>query len=143
MSNRDTTFFRKGFTIIELLVVVAIIALIASLVLVQFQVARARARDAQREHDIKTLQTALALYVTNKGTFPVYSGPICPTMPCSDALSVALLDESVLPGIPKDPVNTDVLIYSYVSAGSTYALSYTLETDSIPGKSSGAQTATP
>ena len=131
---------RKGFTIIELLVVIAIISLIASLAVVQLSGVKARARDVERERDMKTFQTALALYVASRRVFPVYSGVITGT----DAMSVALLADSAIPTIPKDPINSDVYVYSYESAdGVAYTLRYTLETDRIPGKAAGEQSVTP
>ena len=131
---------REGFTILELLVVIAIIAMIASLAFIQFSTTRARARDAQREQEIKTLQSALTLYVTSKSSFPVYSGSITG----SDPMSLALVEGGFIPSLPKDPFNTGIYIFSYdSSSGSTYELGYVLETDSIPGKAKGPQFASP
>ena len=131
---------RRGFTLIELVVVIAIISLIASLAIVQFSSVKARARDVERERDMKTFQTALALYVASRRVFPIYSGVITGT----DAMSAALLGDSAIPTIPRDPINGGVYLYSYASAdGVTYTLSYTLETDRIPGKAAGAQSVTP
>ncbi|MEK7082307.1 MAG: type II secretion system protein [Patescibacteria group bacterium] len=138
----DPFFFirRKGFTIIELLVVIAIIGMIGSLAFIQMQGARARGRDAQREKEIKTIQSALTLHVTNKRAFPVYSGPITGR----DSLSVELIASDSAPAVPHDPLNAGVYMYAYDSEnGQTYVLTYTLETDSIPGKAKGAQTVSP
>ena len=60
----------NGFTLIELLVVIAIISLLASVVFAGLQSARAKGRDVRRKADIKTLQTALELYVTDNGVYP-------------------------------------------------------------------------
>ena len=61
---------KKGFTLIELLVVVAIIGVLATVVLGSISSARAKARDAQRVSDIKTIQTALELYYLDNGFYP-------------------------------------------------------------------------
>lgn len=60
----------RSFTLIELLVVVAIIGLLASSVVANLSIARARARDARRKADLKTLQTALEVYLAEKDSYP-------------------------------------------------------------------------
>jgi len=61
---------QQGFTLIELLVVVAIIGIIASAVVVNLTIARSRARDARRKADLKTIQTALEVYLAEKDQYP-------------------------------------------------------------------------
>jgi type IV pilus assembly protein PilA len=134
--NEKKFFGNKGFTLVELLVVVAIMALLLSLVFVLFSSARAKSRDAKREAEIKSLQTALGIYVTNSGVYPVYTGPITGT----DAMSSALLTSGAIPDIPKDPINSGNYVYTYDSTdGRTYTITYYLETNTILGKSAGQQ----
>lgn len=132
--------FQTGFTIIEMLVVIAIMTMLGSLIFTQIAGARARQRDTKREQDIKTLQNALAIYVINNKIYPVASGALTGT----DAASVALINQETIQQIPKDPFNIGTYRYVYDSAdGSTYTLTYYLETDTISGKSSGQQVAGP
>ena len=129
-----------GFTIIELLVVIAIIGLLSSIILVQVQSSRSRARDAERESEIKTIQNSLAIYVVNKKNFPVYSGALNGT----DLVSTELKNNDALSQVPADPINSGNYVYSYASAdGAAYTLTYYLETSSILGKSAGQQIAQP
>lgn len=131
---------RCGFTIVELLVVMAIIVLLGSLILTQLSSSRARSRDAERESEIKTLQNALALYIVNNKLYPIYSGPLSGT----DSASVALVNDDALNQTPTDPFNSGNYQYVYDSAdGSTYIITYYLETNSISGKSAGVHTAAP
>jgi prepilin-type N-terminal cleavage/methylation domain-containing protein len=53
---------KKGFTLIELLVAVAIIGLLATIVIVNVNTARAKARDVKRIQDINELSKAIEIY---------------------------------------------------------------------------------
>lgn len=60
-----TDYFHKGFTLVELLIVIAIVAVLATATIVVLNPAEllAQARDAQRIADLDNLRTALGLYV--------------------------------------------------------------------------------
>ena len=137
--------FKNGFTIIELLVVVAIATLILSFVFVSVREAKARSRDARREQDIKQLQNSLGIYHINRRQFPVCSlGAINSS---SDCLSLAIFADNVANVLSLDPLGggtgeclaAGVFVYCYESNGNDYTLHYNLETNSIPGKSTGWQ----
>jgi prepilin-type N-terminal cleavage/methylation domain-containing protein len=61
---------RKAYTLIEMLMVVAIIGVLASSILIGLGSARAKARDARRITDLKSVQTALELYYSKYGIYP-------------------------------------------------------------------------
>lgn len=61
---------RRGFTMIELMVAVAIIGLISSIVLSSVSTARAKARDATRLQHLRELRTALETYRLDRGSYP-------------------------------------------------------------------------
>jgi len=71
-SARGLTVNRRahGFTLVELLIVIAILGVLASLILANMSGARERARDAQRKSDLRQLQTALRMYFTDFGRNP-------------------------------------------------------------------------
>lgn len=60
----------KGFTLIELLVVISIIALLSSVVIASLKSAREKAMLAKTVSEMKSLQTALELYVNKFGYYP-------------------------------------------------------------------------
>jgi len=60
----------SGFTIIELLVVISVIALLSSVIFASLNNARSKARDARRMSDIKQIQLALELYFDVNGVYP-------------------------------------------------------------------------
>ncbi|MBI2075113.1 MAG: prepilin-type N-terminal cleavage/methylation domain-containing protein [Candidatus Harrisonbacteria bacterium] len=61
---------KSGFTLIEVLIVVAIIGLLASIVLVGLGSFRARGRDARRVADLRQTQNALELFYTKSNAYP-------------------------------------------------------------------------
>ncbi|TSC76100.1 MAG: general secretion pathway protein G [Parcubacteria group bacterium Gr01-1014_31] len=61
---------QRGFTLIEMLVVVAIIGLLSTLVFIAYSNARSKARDAVRSGDIAQVRKALEVYYNSTGDFP-------------------------------------------------------------------------
>ncbi len=61
---------QAGFTIIELLIVIAIIGILATLVLTNFQGAQAKGRDTVRKNDMNSLYQKLEEYYNENGGYP-------------------------------------------------------------------------
>lgn len=73
---------KKGFTLIEILIAVGIIAILASIVIIAINPARqfARARDSQRWSDVNAILNAVhQRMVDNKGSFA--EGSTCDALP--------------------------------------------------------------
>jgi len=64
----------RGFTLIEIVVVIAIIGILASVVIMNINEVKKKARDTQRESDLAQLQLALRLYFEVHGTYRVNGG---------------------------------------------------------------------
>lgn len=62
--------FKRGFTIIELLVVVAIIAILTAIVTSNFATSKSKARDAKRVSDIAQIQLALEMVFDKCNAYP-------------------------------------------------------------------------
>lgn len=61
---------QRGFTLVELLIVIAIIGVLTTLLMANFIGVRQRARDAQRKSDVRQIQAALELYRSDQGIYP-------------------------------------------------------------------------
>lgn len=61
----------SGFTLLELLVVVAIIGLLAAIVLASLNSGRGKSRDAKRASALRELRTAMQLYYDTNRAYPV------------------------------------------------------------------------
>ncbi len=106
---------RSGFTLLELLIVIAIIGILASLAAVSYSSAQRRARDSQRQADLKAIQNALEqYYADNDGNYP---GGDCDP-------GVGYLPD----GIPADP-KTGVLYPSSTCTTGAYRFCADLEAD--------------
>ncbi len=115
---------KKGFTLIELLVVVAIIGVLASIVLSSLNEARAKARDARRLSDIKTIQTALELYFLDNNEYPVSTGGTIPNNSWAHSAypSWETLETALGTDLPEDPINND---QSWAPSNPVEGLNYT------------------
>jgi prepilin-type N-terminal cleavage/methylation domain-containing protein len=72
MALNNKRVLQKGFTIVELLIVIVVIGILASLVINSFSGTQAKARDTERETDIATLSGHLESFYTDKGYYPTY-----------------------------------------------------------------------
>lgn len=64
---------KKGFTMIELIVVVAIIAVLISVAVATLTPSRTKSRDAKRMQDMLQIRTAIELYHIDHGHYPIMS----------------------------------------------------------------------
>ena len=70
------SFVRRaaGFTLIELMVVIAIIAILAGIIMGSLATAKYRANDSKRKSDLKNLSLALSQYYNDNGSYPSTGG---------------------------------------------------------------------
>jgi prepilin-type N-terminal cleavage/methylation domain-containing protein len=66
----------RGFTIVELLIVIVVIGILAALVLNSFRGVQERARDTERRTDQNSVATQLEVYYTDNGGYPQFTGQV-------------------------------------------------------------------
>jgi len=106
---------RSSFTLIELLLVMALLAVLALLLIGNFSSTMKRGRDQQRKNDLNQIQKALETYYEDNQSYPtfdIFSGPsgkFCKTISCSANETVYMVKT------PKDPNSSYIYRYLYIN----------------------------
>jgi prepilin-type N-terminal cleavage/methylation domain-containing protein len=102
---------KSGFTIVELVVVIVIIAILATITIAAYTGVQGRARDDRRKTDVATIAKAMEIYYDDNGRYPAVSGAtttystwVSSVDASWNSLSAALT-ESAIDSIPVDPKN--------------------------------------
>jgi general secretion pathway protein G len=123
---------QQGFTLIEILIVVAIIAILASVVLVGLGPTQQQGRDARRLSDLREVQTGLELYFNKCGYYP---GVVNASAPCAawsaasdwTDMATALTGSGLgIASVPNDPTAQKTYYYGS-SDGTSYVIGAKLE----------------
>ncbi|KKU02963.1 MAG: hypothetical protein UX93_C0005G0040 [Microgenomates group bacterium GW2011_GWC1_47_20] len=104
---------KKGFTLVELLVVMAVVAVLAAMTLGRSVTGNLeKGRDGRRQTDLEAIRSALEIYRSDLGTYPVGTGSLSPTY---------------ITTVPTDPKTNGGYAYTQGGAGKTYNLCATRE----------------
>jgi type II secretion system protein G len=93
---------RRGFTLVELLVVISIIGILIGIIIPNLGAARQSSRDAKRISDIKNIQLAIALYYSDNNKYPTDHRALAPIY---------------LGTVPKDPQTNSDYLYQAMHRG--------------------------
>jgi general secretion pathway protein G len=107
---------KRGFTLLELLVVISIIGILVALGAVSYTTAQQKGRDAKRRGDLKSIQSAFEQYYAENGTYEIT---------CSDMATATTMPA----GLPQDPKPSPHPVYATSCTASTYCICATLENE--------------
>ncbi len=139
----------QGFTLVELLVVMAILGILVTLVAGGFRSAQLRGRDAQRKSDLKQISHSLELFYSDYGKYPSDSSGLvlaCPYDPVGGSGNACQWGASGAAGeftdgkttyfktVPKDPNSSQRYFYRIVpgSANKKFQIFARLENTQDP-----------
>lgn len=118
---RKNKFSVKGFTLLELLVALGILAIMVGVAVFSFPGAQSGARDTRRKGDIKQYQTSMEAYAnTHNGFYPSYNG--------AQTINAALCTLLGLSVCIQDPKPPSVYVYfsNGTGGGSASATAFTI-----------------
>jgi general secretion pathway protein G len=116
---------QRGFTLVELMVVVAIVALLAAIIIPNYVHARAQASVSQSEANLKQIATSLELYYADNQAYPATgAGTVTPDLFGGAA-------NPYLTATPTNALGRKEYLYANVPAANGKPDSYTL-TDAGP-----------
>lgn len=126
----------KGFTLIEMLIVIAVISILAGIVLVGITGFQSSARDTKRVGDLSSVRNNLELYFTRCGHYPTSGACGSPASSGSnldwDALGTELAAQDIISDssrLPNDPRAGATYVYAFGDDGLSYVLGATMEND--------------
>ena len=123
-SKPDQASSRRGFTIVELLIVIVIIAILAAITIVAYNGIQDRAKYAREQSDMSSLNKLINLYYVDNGSYPSTGGNTSLWSGWSQAANfipgIIPTYASSIPQMPSDPDGNNA--YIYTSDGTNYKL---------------------
>lgn len=130
---------RGGFTILEILIVIAVFGLLATLAVLSLNSVRTRLRDTQRLSDISQLRAGLSQYWLDKATYPVsagvnlgQSGTNTDVLTASGFAARNTATPPIYMNVPTGPKSGEY--YRYHGGPNGYTLRFQTESDTTLGK---------
>ncbi len=134
-SNRSrASLSRRGFTLLEIMVSITIIAILAGLVVPMVFQHVGDAKRAAAEADIEALGLALDSYALAVGRYPTTDQGLAALVTRPEPVASGWRGPYLKRGVPKDPWGND---YQYTSPGTVNSTSYDLVSYGRDGQAGG------
>ena len=128
--------YKEAFTLVEIIIVISIIALIATIGIGSYSALNKNARNARRKTDLEQVRSALELYKSNNGVYPTTGGGWYGTCTAGWATVTSdyvpnIVTDGYIQKLPQDPRNGQsfspcndgsMVCYTYRSDGKDFKL---------------------
>lgn len=102
----------RGFTIVELLIVIVVIAILAAITIVAFSGIQQRSRDSARQADVSNLVKALVAYTSEGNNWPATGAAAATAL---NGYTTANVDSTVTAKLGTTPTSGAPNTYGYTS----------------------------
>ncbi len=124
---------KQGFSLLELLVVMAIIGVVLAIGIVNFSSTNQRSREAKRKADIEVIRSGLEIYRSENGAYPTTGQFTVDVNGCINATTLTNGAATYVSNVPTDPKFNSSTGQCYIytrPSTTTYNLSYLMEVSS-------------
>jgi type IV pilus assembly protein PilA len=131
---------QKGFSLIELLIVVAIILIIAAIAIPNLLRARISANEASAVASMRTMDTASLTYNSSYGNYPLALSSLGPSNGATPtSTSADLLDQVLAPAGGVNVSTKSGYTFTYAATGTTPGSTYTINAAPVVSNQTGVR----
>lgn len=119
----DRRLVRRGFTLVELLVVIIVLAVLAAIVLPKFINSSKRGKESAMKSDLKLLRNAIASFENDTNYYPLTLSDLAATSAPAKGLDASGAQKDIaatdwhgpyVEAVPQDPISRGA--YTYITA---------------------------